>query len=120
MFWRIYVFLINRIHRQPERCVKMNDVDGYIAVFSAILDVSFSLNRPNYARWGILFLQRLKSFNTHLLKLLEEGVFSVCPTKKNYSRSVVDILLEQAEAGTEHRTFAGLEVKVQQFNIVHP
>ena len=45
-FWGIYVFLINRVHRELQRCVKTNDVDRYIAVFPAILDVFFALNRP--------------------------------------------------------------------------
>jgi len=54
--WGTYIFLVNRLYRELQRCVKMNDVDGYIAVFLAILDVFFALNRPNYARWGTLFL----------------------------------------------------------------
>ena len=44
-----------------QKCVKANDVIGYIHVFSTLLTVCFALNRPNYARWGILFLPNLKS-----------------------------------------------------------
>ena len=39
-FWGTYIFLVNRIHRELQRCVKMNDVDGYIAVFPAVLTFS--------------------------------------------------------------------------------
>lgn len=50
-FWAIYIFLINRLHRELQRCVKTNDVSGYIDVFPMMLAVFFALNRPNYARW---------------------------------------------------------------------
>ena len=54
-FWAIYIFMINRLHRELQRCVKMNDVGGYIKIFPTLLVVYFALNRPNYARWGTLF-----------------------------------------------------------------
>ncbi|KAK4309970.1 hypothetical protein Pmani_018437 [Petrolisthes manimaculis] len=94
-FWAIYIFLINRVHREVQRCVKMNDVDGYINVFPAMLNVFFALNRPNYARWGTLFLQQLRSADPQLHKILADGAFSIRRTTKQYSRSAVDISLEQ-------------------------
>lgn len=94
-FWGTYVFLVNRVHRELQRCVKTNDVDGYIDVFPAILDVFFSLNRPNYARWGTLFLHKLTSSHPQLREILQKGAFSIRRTKKNYSRSAVDLSLEQ-------------------------
>ena len=95
-FWAIYIFLINRLHRELQRCVKTNDVDGYIDVFPQVLDVFFGLHRPNYARWGTLFLQKLTGSDTRLRAVLENGAFSVRRTKKNYSRSAVDLSLEQS------------------------
>lgn len=95
-FWATYVYLINRLHRELQRCVKTNDVQGYIDVLPAILDVFFSLNRPNYARWGTLFLQKLVSADPRLLDILQKGAFSVRRTTKNYSRSAVDLSLEQS------------------------
>ncbi|KAK3861799.1 hypothetical protein Pcinc_032273 [Petrolisthes cinctipes] len=95
-FWGIYIFLINRIHRELQRCVKMNDVDGYIDVFPAVLDVFFALHRPNYTRWGTLFIQRLLTADPALRDVLQKGAFSVWRTLKNYSRSAVDLSLEQS------------------------
>ena len=46
-FWATYVYLVNRVHREMQRCIKTNDVNGYIEVLPALLDVFFSLNRPN-------------------------------------------------------------------------
>ena len=94
-FWGTYVFLINRVHRELQRCVKTNDVDGYIAIFPTVLDVFFALNRPNYARWGTLFLQKLTSSNPQCQEILKNGAFSIRRTKKTYCRSAVDISLEQ-------------------------
>ena len=54
----------------------------------------FALNRPNYARWGTIFLQKLKSSHPKLRELLENGAFLIRRTKKNYSRSAVDLSLE--------------------------
>jgi hypothetical protein len=94
-FWAIYIFLINRLHRELQRCVKTNDVNGYICVFPTILSVFFALNRPNYARWGTLFLHKLKSAGQELRDVLQNGAFSIRRTKKNYNRSAVDLSLEQ-------------------------
>lgn len=94
-FWAICIFLLNRVHREVRRCVMMNDVDGYINAFPAMLDVFFTLNRQNYARWGTLFLQKLESADPQLRKILADGAFYIRRTTKQYSRSAGDISLEQ-------------------------
>ena len=94
-YWAIYIFLINRLHRELQRCVKTNDVSGYLQVLPAVLEVFFALNRPNYARWGSLFFQKLKSADSCLMEILEQGAFSIRRTNKSYSRSAVDLSLEQ-------------------------
>ena len=90
-----YIFLINRLHRTLQRLVKTNDVSGYINVFPTMLAVYFALNRPNYARWGTLFLQKLKSAHPKLHEVLQNGTFSIQRTRKDFSRSAVDLSLEQ-------------------------
>ena len=55
----------------------------------------FALNRPNYARWGTLFLQDLRKAGPEFREILERGAFTIRCTKKNYSRSAVDLSLEQ-------------------------
>ena len=94
-FWAIYIFLINRHHREIQRCVKTNDVTGYINVFPLMLAVFFALNRPNYARWGTLFLHQLKKADPKLREVLKKGAFSIRRTRKDYSGSAVDLSLEQ-------------------------
>ena len=94
-FWGIYIFLINRLHRMLQRSVKTNGVSGYINVFPTMLAVYFALNRPNYARWGTLFLQKLKSAHPKLHEVLQNGAFSIRRTRKDFSRLALDLSLEQ-------------------------
>ena len=42
-FWAMYIFPINSLHRETQRCVKTNDVDGYIRVFPIMLEVFLHL-----------------------------------------------------------------------------
>ena len=94
-FWTTYIYFINRLHREVQRCVKVNDVDGYIEIFPKMLETFFSLNRPNYARWGMLFLEKLRCSSPEMTAMLKKGAFSIRRNKKNYSRSAIDITLEQ-------------------------
>ncbi|XP_068213902.1 uncharacterized protein [Palaemon carinicauda] len=45
--------------------------------------------------WGTLFLHKLTSSHPQLREILPTGAFSIRRTKKNYSRSAVDLSLEQ-------------------------
>ncbi len=94
-YWAIYVYLINRVHRELKRAVRTNDVDGYINILPSIIEVCFSLNRPNYSRWGSLFLHKLQHMDPRARDILKAGAMSVRRTKKSYARSAVDITLEQ-------------------------
>jgi len=59
-YWTIYIYLINRVNRDLMRAIRKCDVDGYMAILPSVMDVFFGFNRPNYARWGVLFLNQLK------------------------------------------------------------
>ena len=92
----IYIFLINRIYRDLQRYVRTNDVSGYIGVLPTVLDLFFALNRPNYARYGTLFLHQLRNAGTELTNILNGGAFPIRRTHKSYSRTAVDLSLEQS------------------------
>ena len=49
-YWAIYVYLINKVHRELKRAVRTNDVQGYIRILPSIIEVCFALNRPYYSR----------------------------------------------------------------------
>ena len=94
-FWVIYVYLINRLYRELQRAVRTNDVELYIKVLPLLVDVFFALNRPNYARWGSYFLERLNHLDKEAMDILKAGAFSTRRTEKPYSRSAIDLTLEQ-------------------------
>ena len=40
-YWTIYIFLINRVYRNLQRCVRTNDLCGYKDILPTVLDVFF-------------------------------------------------------------------------------
>ena len=72
-----------------------NDVQLYTAVLPQIVEVFFSLNRPNYALWGTLFLKKLEDLNPTALDILKSGAFTKRRTQKSFSRAPIDLTLEQ-------------------------
>lgn len=94
-YWGIYVYLINRVHRELQRAVRTNNVMRYIQILPYVIETFFALNRPNYARWGSLFLSKLRQMDPKALDILQAGAFSIRRTSKSYSRCAVDLTLEQ-------------------------
>ena len=94
-YWAIYAYLMNRVYRELQRAVRTNDVDSFIQVLPRVIEVFFALNRPNYARWGTLFLHKLKNMDQKAREILEAGAMSIRRTKKSYARCPVDLTLEQ-------------------------
>lgn len=60
-----------------------------------MVEVFFALNRPNYARWGYLFLSKLQNMDPRAREVLDAGAMSIRRTGKSYARSAVDLTLEQ-------------------------
>ncbi|PIK52719.1 hypothetical protein BSL78_10408 [Apostichopus japonicus] len=75
--------------------LKTNDVNRYIKVLPSLIYLFFALNRTNYARWGSYYLERLRHLDPATLDILRAGAFSTRRTKKAFSRSHIDISLEQ-------------------------
>ena len=74
--------MVNRVHRSLLHAVRTSDVNGYINILPIMIDIFFGLNRPNYARWGVLFLKKLQMANPRILEVLQAGAFSVRRTGK--------------------------------------
>lgn len=64
------------------RAVRTNDVDSYINTLPIIVDIFFGLNRPNCARWGVLFLNQLANATPQSRAVLQTGAFSIRRTEK--------------------------------------
>ena len=89
-----YVYFINRVYFELLCTVRTNDIEGYINVLPSVINICFSLNRPNYARWGSLFFNKFSSMDSQALKILKDGVFSIRRTKKSCAMSAIDLTLE--------------------------
>ena len=94
-YWCCYIHLINRVHRDLMRAVRTNDIENYLKILPFVIDVFFALNRPNYARWGVLFLEQLKTADPSIRSVLEKGAFSIRRTSQPFSRTAIDLTLEQ-------------------------
>ena len=76
-YWSIYVYLINRVHRNLMNAVHMNDLERYIRVITSVIPVFFALNRPKYVRWGTLHYDRLLNVSPKCKEVLESGAFTI-------------------------------------------
>ena len=81
-----------------------------------MLPVYFSGNRPNYARWMVRYhLNLINSENTHpgIRDLLEAGALSIRRTDKNFSRTAVDMTLEQTVNADAASRLTGIRSFIQ-------
>ena len=101
--------MINRVHRDLVRVRRTKDVDGYINKLPAIYDIIFGLNRPNYAHWGVLFLNQLAKAAPQSQVMPQAEAFSIRRTEKSFSQSAIDFTLEQIVNRDASSSMAGLE-----------
>ena len=57
--------------------------------------IYFWINRPNYARCSVLFLNQIAKEAPQTQEVLQSGAFSVRCTEGSFSRSAIDLTLEQ-------------------------
>ncbi|KAJ8024334.1 hypothetical protein HOLleu_37052 [Holothuria leucospilota] len=107
-YWAVYIYLTNRIFRDFQRAVRNNDVELYIQLLPLLVDVFFALNRPNYARWGSYFLEKMVHLNEEALAILKAGAFSTKRTSRTFSRSPIDLTLEQTVNRDAASTASGI------------
>ena len=89
--------LVAIFHRFHRAC-RTNDLDLFISALREIIPIFFAANRPNYSRWMVRYYLNLVNVdNTHpgVRDLLENGAMSIRRTDKSFSRSSVDLTLEQ-------------------------
>lgn len=113
-YWMIYAE-INGIKLLIKRAIKILSVDLFIYALDKLVDLFFAVYRPNYARYMSYYVLKLLNIDTShpgLKEYFEKGLFSIRRTSKSFSRSGVDITLEQTVnrtgasrlTGTSHYT----------------
>lgn len=96
-YWITYVELV-AIYQRFHRACRSNDVDLFVCALREIIPIFFAANRPNYSRWMVRFYLNLVNMEqTHpgVKQLLGNGAMSIRRTGKHFSRSAVDLTLEQ-------------------------
>ena len=96
-FWLLYVDQAN-IFLLFDRACRTNDVSLYTYALGLMCPMFFATHKPNYARWISLYhLNLLNMETTHpgIRTNFEAGALSVRRTRHSFSRSTVDITLEQ-------------------------
>ncbi|XP_077276997.1 uncharacterized protein LOC143905452 [Temnothorax americanus] len=80
------------------RSIRCSDFELYIDSIYNMSDLFFSLNQPNYARWSIMYVNNLikaQNSNSRVVSEFRRGAFGIRRTKCGFSRSPVDLTLEQ-------------------------
>ena len=95
-YWSMYVNMVECTGTSCE-----------IKILPAMTDIFFGLNRPNYARWSVLFLNQLAKEAPQSQAVLQSGAFSIRCTEMNFSRSPIDLVLEQTAAASPVRDIIG-------------
>lgn len=97
-FWMIYIKLV-QLHLMFLRACKTNNLRLFVYILGQMRYLFFACCRPNYARWMVrYFLNLVNVDTTHpgLRKILENGAFTINRTGKSFSRTAVDLTLEQS------------------------
>ena len=96
-FWMTYVKLVD-IYLRFSRACRTNDLELFIYSLGEMCPLFFTTSRPNYARWMVrYYLNLLNVDQTHpgVKQILAGGALSIRRTNKTFSRTAVDLTLEQ-------------------------
>ena len=92
-FWMKYVEMIHLYH-DFSRSVSSGDVSS----IPKITNYFFALNQPNYARWLVKFQNNLlvaPDKPPEVYQEFKKGMFGIKRSSKSFSRSPIDLALEQ-------------------------
>ena len=93
-YWMTYVHLVLIYH-------KFNNIELFIHAPIALrqmIPVSFTANRLNYSRWKVHYyfnLINMEETQAGITEVLANGALSIHRTDKSFSRSPIDLTLEQ-------------------------
>ena len=96
-FWVGYINLIHLYH-EFIRSIREGDFELYVYCLPRIANMFFTFNQPNYARWTVRYhdnLLKLEETHPAVFQNFKRGLFSIKRTKKPFSRSPIDLTLEQ-------------------------
>lgn len=96
-YYMQYIEFIN-IYFRFTRSIRTSNFELYLDSLFDIANLFFTFNQPNYARWILQYLCNLIDLKLNKSELLNDfmrGAFGVKRTNNKFSRSPVDLTLEQ-------------------------
>lgn len=96
-YWMIYIRLMELYHLLS-RATRTGDYKLYIFSLPELMKVFFAFNHHNYARWLVVFHDKLLTMEeSHpgITEAFEKGIISIRRTSKSFSRNPIDLTLEQ-------------------------
>ena len=115
-FWMLYVKLVH-LYLMLIRACKIPSLELFTYILGEMRYVFFACNRQNYARWMVRYYLNLVNIDkTHpgMRQVLENGALSIRRTNKPFSRTPVDMTLEQtvnADAASRQTGIAAFGTK---------
>lgn len=123
----IYIHYME-IYYLLERALRTSDLELYKYALHQLLPLFFQFNHSNYARWLTLNYNKLMNMDVShpgLSCQFNNGILSIRRSKKNFSRTPVDLTLEQtinancASKLTGITAFRNNESAIQKWAVTH-
>lgn len=109
-YWFTYVQYMH-LYKEFSRAIRTGDLDLYLHSLPQLGSIFFAFNHPNYARWLIQYHSKLLTVDeTHptFRTDLENGAFSIRRTPKSFSRTPIDLTLEQTQNADAANSLTGI------------
>eukprot|EP00794_Sanderia_malayensis_P015514 gene15514-17096_t len=111
-YWMQYIRMIHDYHTfsGKRRC----DLELFIACLAKLSNYFFAFNQPNYARWTVKYhdnLLKLPESHPEVYEEFQKKWFAVKRTTKSFSRTPIDLTLEQtinADAASQRTGISAL------------
>ena len=75
-YWAMYVYMINRMHRDLMRVMRTNNIEDYISALPAVIDIFFAFNRKKLCTLGCV-ISESESAASQAKMVLRAESFSV-------------------------------------------
>ncbi|CAH1100731.1 unnamed protein product [Psylliodes chrysocephalus] len=109
-YYMIYIQLVN-YYVTLSRSIRMGDFEMFKYIIPKITNLFFMVNKQNYARWCVKYLDNLNNINeTHpgLEDDFKKCFFGIKRTEKSFSRIPIDLTLEQTINTDAARRLSGI------------
>lgn len=109
-YWYGYIRLVY-IYHQFSRSIHMGDYDMFLYSLREMASIFFIFNQPNYARWLVRQednMLRIDETHPGLREIFVQGALSIRRTNKNFSRTAVDMTLEQTINSNSANKLSGI------------